>query len=494
MTISILCGGSGTRLFPISRELLPKQFAPILPARERSMPSLSLFQETLKRNQVLQVKYNAHFQIITNENHYFIAQEQAQSCGVELAEFILESSAKNTAAALTFAALRVLESYHLHRTNDDMILALPSDHLIKDCVGYENALQEAFQLAQKDFLVTFGIMPTHPHTGYGYIKSKDNVVEKFIEKPSLVDAQTYLKEGGYLWNSGMFCFRAEVFIKEIMEHNPEVYESCKLALEASKSSRVSEDSTFRNDLQSHVHEVKFVHLNAQMSEVIPEISIDYALMEKSKKVACVVGEFTWSDVGSFESLSVEYPKDDMMNASKNDFIGKECRNNFILSDKLVAGIGLEDLMIIDERDCLLIAKKGYSQQVKDIVNTLKHTHPEVAKVHTTAHRPWGSYTILLEGMNYKIKQIIVKPKQRLSLQKHFHRNEHWIVVSGSAYVTIGEQTKFLKANESTYIPMGEVHRLENPGLFPLVLIEVQMGEYLGEDDIVRLSDDYARDK
>lgn len=476
MTISILCGGSGTRLFPLSRELLPKQFAPILPPKESHTPSPSLFQETLRRNLSLCSSHSVRFQILTNENHYFIAQEQAQACGVKLDECILESAAKNTAAALTFAALRVLEAYELDKIKDDLILALPSDHLIKDSARYESAVLEALALAQKGFLVTFGITPSSPHTGYGYIKAKDNLVEKFIEKPSLKDAQAYLKEGGYLWNSGMFCFRAEVFLKELKTHSPEVYESCKLTLEASQASLDSQ----------------YVRLHSAMSESIPEISIDYALMEKSQKVACVAGDFVWSDVGSFESLSLEYPADSAHNASKSEFISKDCKNNFILSDKLVAGIGLEDLMIIDERDCLLVAKKGYSQQVKDIVATLKRSHSELAKVHTTAHRPWGSYTILLESPNYKIKQIIVKPKGRLSLQKHFHRNEHWIVVSGSAYVTIGERTSFLKANESTYIPMGEVHRLENPGLLPLILIEVQMGEYLGEDDIVRLSDDYAR--
>ncbi|TLD97334.1 mannose-1-phosphate guanylyltransferase/mannose-6-phosphate isomerase [Helicobacter jaachi] len=476
MTISILCGGSGTRLFPLSRELLPKQFAAILPPLNAQTPSHSLFQETLLRNQFLCDTHNAHFQIITNENHYFIAQEQAHQCHITLQDFILESIGKNTAPALTFAALKVASEYELGRSDDDIILALPSDHLIKDSPAYRHAIEEALNLAQKGFLVTFGIKPTSAHTGYGYIKSKNHLVEKFIEKPSLDDAQMYLNEGGYLWNSGMFCMRAQVFLKELKAHSPEVYESCKLTLEASKA-----------QLSEH-----FIRLDSIMSKNLPEISIDYALMEKSQKVACVEGDFVWSDVGSFESLSLEYPSDEQNNASKNTFIGKDCSNNFIIADKLVAGIGLEDLMIIDESDCLLVAKKGHSQQIKDIVATLKHTHSEITKVHKTAHRPWGSYTVLLESQSYKIKQIIVKPKARLSLQKHYHRNEHWIVVSGSAYVSIGEQKSFLKANQSTYIPMGELHRLENPGVLPLVLIEVQMGEYLGEDDIVRLSDDYKR--
>ena len=475
MTISILCGGSGTRLFPLSRELLPKQFASILPKNDTQDSTHSLFQETLLRNQFL-VKSGGAFQIITNDNHYFIAQEQAHNSGIELKDFILETMSKNTAPALTFAALSVYESFCLNHLQDDVILALPADHLIKDTAKYQEAIAEAIALANKGFLVTFGIKPDCPHTGYGYIKAKKHIVEKFIEKPSLEEAQNYLKEGYYLWNSGMFCFRAEVFLKELKICAPDVYESCKLTFEASKDSKVAH----------------FMRLNPAMSENIPHISIDYALMEKSQKVACVSGAFSWSDVGSFETLSLEYPKDSANNASRNDFITKDCTNNFVISDKVVVGIGLENLMIIDEGDCLLVAKKGYSQQVKDIVNMLKTSHPELTKVHRSAHRPWGSYTVLLESPTYKIKQIIVKPKGRLSLQKHYHRNEHWIIVSGSAYVTIGEHKKFLKANESTYIPMGEVHRLENPGVLPLVLIEVQMGEYLGEDDIVRLSDDYQR--
>lgn len=474
MTISILCGGSGTRLFPLSRELMPKQFADILPSNQGQ--SHSLFQETLLRNAFLIKEHNAKFQVITNDNHYFIAQEQAQKCDIPLQDFILESYGKNTAPALTFAALCVLESYELDKIADDIILALPSDHLIKNTQNYQDSIKQAIELAKKGFLVTFGIKPNSPHTGYGYIKSKNHIVEKFIEKPSLEDAKTYLKDGGYLWNSGMFCFRAEVFLKELKEHNAEIYELCKLTLESSKP-------------QTHS---PFLRLDSTMSEKLPNISIDYALMEKSQKVACVAGDFAWNDVGSFESLSLEYPKDSTNNASKNAFVGKDCTNNFIIADKQVVGIGLEDLMIIDENDCLLVAKKGYSQQIKDIVALLKEQNPELTKVHRNAHRPWGSYTILLESQNYKIKQIIVNPKGRLSLQKHHHRNEHWIVVSGSAIVTIGEKSSFLKANESTYIPMGCVHRLENPGILPLVLIEVQMGEYLGEDDIVRLSDDYKR--
>lgn len=486
MTVSILCGGSGTRLFPLSRELLPKQFAAILPNTDNKndksdskshMKPHSLFEETLLRNRFLQEQHNAQFQIITNANHYFIAEEQAHQCGFTLQSFILESVAKNTAPAITFAALDVYEAFCEKCINDDMMLILPSDHLIKDAIAYQRAINQAIALANDGFLVTFGITPTSPHTGYGYIKIKDNQAEAFVEKPSLNQAQAYLKEGHYLWNSGMFCFRAEVFLQELKVYAPDVYECCKHTLDISKDMKTA----------------RFIRLDSASSGKIPDISVDYALMEKSQKVACVRGDFHWSDVGSFESLCLEYPTDSANNASKNTFIAKDSVNNFIISNKLVAGVGIEDLMIIDESDCLLVAKKGHSQAIKDIVSMLKVSHPELTKVHRTAHRPWGSYTVLLESPNYKIKQIIVKPKARLSLQKHYHRNEHWIVVSGSAYITLGEREQFLKSNESTYIPMGEVHRLENPGVLPLVLIEVQMGEYLGEDDIVRLADDYKRD-
>ncbi|WP_334090022.1 mannose-1-phosphate guanylyltransferase/mannose-6-phosphate isomerase [Helicobacter typhlonius] len=475
MTISILCGGSGTRLFPLSRELLPKQFVSLLPSQDGA-PSHSLFQETLLRNAFLQSSLNAKIQVITNENHYFIAKDQAKECGFDIDEFILESIGKNTAPALAMAALSVCKDSKNTQNTDDIILALPSDHLIKDTLLYQKAIDEAIILAKKGFLVTFGITPTSAYTGYGYIKANKNNVEQFIEKPTLQKAQEYIKQKCYLWNSGMFCFSAEVFLQELCTHANDVYQSCKAVFESAREAK----------------EGHFLRLDSNLSEKLPNISIDYALMEKSQKVMCVQGDFSWNDVGSFESLANEYPTDNAHNASKNAFVSKDCANNFILSNKLVAGVGIEDLMIIDESDCLLIAKKGRAQEVKDIVATLKDSHPELTKVHRLVHRPWGSYGVLLESQNYKIKQIIVKPKGRLSLQKHYHRNEHWIVVSGSGLVTIGEKEFFLKANESTYIPMGEVHRLENPGTLPLVLIEVQMGEYLGEDDIVRLNDDYQR--
>lgn len=464
MTITILCGGSGTRLWPLSRSLLPKQFAPLL-------EDSSFFTQTLLRNVPFIKSHNAHFQIIANDSHYFLAQDQAKQAGIEIQSYILETIGKNTAPALCLSALDIISRYG----KDEIILALPSDHLIKNDKSYQKAIEEALQYAEQDYLVTFGIKPTNPHTGYGYIQcQKNGDVEKFTEKPDRELAQKYLKEGNHFWNSGMFCFKASTFIDELKKHSKDVYESCYKAYKESN------------------HNEEYIRIDSNLSHNIPDISIDYALMEKSKKIKCVIGEFSWNDVGSFESLSEEWPTDSQGNASRGDIIAKNSQNNFILSDKFVATIGIEDLIIVDTNDSLLLAKKGQSQAIKDIVSELKKTRPSLTQIHTTAYRPWGSYTVLLESSNYKIKQIIVKPKCRLSLQKHFHRNEHWIVVSGSANVRSGDKEIFLKANESTYIPMGQLHRLENRGKIDLVIIEVQVGEYLGEDDIVRVEDDFRR--
>lgn len=486
MIISILCGGSGTRLWPLSRELLPKQFAPILPesrsakgsreggdGKELGRDSLNtLFAHTLIRNQSFLTSHNATFSVITNDKHFFLAKDIAQDAGIAIDSYLLESLAKNTAPALCFAALKASES-----SPDEILLALPSDHLIKDTQSYIACIHKAIDLAQKGFLVTFGIKPTSPHTGYGYIKAQDGIVEQFVEKPDLATAQTYLQSGKYFWNSGMFCFRADVFLRELQMYAPELLESCTKAYMQSKQSSPDPQT---------------IRLEPRACEDIEEISIDYALMEKSSKVACVEGTFVWNDVGGFEALKDEWQSDEKGNATKGAYVEIDSANNFVLSDKLVATIEIENLAIVNSGDCLLIAPLNATQRIKELIPILKTTHLELTQIHNTAHRPWGTYSVLLESNTYKIKQIVVKPKHRLSLQKHFHRNEHWIVVSGSALVQIGEKEVFLKANESTYIPMGAPHRLENPGKIPLVLIEVQMGEYLGEDDIVRIEDDYKR--
>lgn len=466
MVVSILCGGSGTRLWPISRSLLPKQFAKLIDNK-------SLFAKTLERNYFLKEICDKFFiQVLTSDLQYFLALDEAASLDIKIDEYILESKANNTACALIISALSVLER------EDDIILALPSDHLIGDNLKEENyidSIKQAIALAKIGKIATFGITPTSPATGYGYITSKQDKVS-FYEKPDLKKAQDFLKEGGYFWNSGMFCYKASVFLQEAKKHCPSIYSSCLKLFEESK--KVSKDS--------------YLRLDPNLSQEVQALSIDYALMEKSENISLIKTSFKWNDVGSFDALSQEWEKDSFNNSSNTSLESINSSNNFILSDKLVATIGLKDHIIIDTFDALLVAKKGETQDVKKIVEKLNITNPSITKEHNKVFRPWGSYLVLKEEKNYKIKTILVKPLQRLSLQKHYHRNEHWIVVAGSAIVRIDDEEIFLKTNESTYIPMGVKHRLENKGKIDLVIIEVQVGEYLGEDDIVRFEDDYKR--
>lgn len=454
MIISILCGGSGTRLWPLSRELMPKQFVKLF-------NNTSLFQQTIHRN----IALKSDFYIITNQEHYFLAQDEILDLDEKInCKYILESIPKNTAAALLFNALSV--------KSDEIILALPSDHIIKNEDIYIKTIKEAEALAKENFIVLFGIKPTSPNTGYGYILDDKSPI--FIEKPDEKKANEYLKSGKYYWNSGIFCFKAGVLIEEFKLHNKKLLDSIQSAfVNATKDSNI-------------------IRLRKQDMQNIEDISIDYAIMEKSKRLKLLKSNFAWNDAGSFDALKEEYPKDSNNNISKNQLIALDSSNNFIFSNKLTAAIGINDLIVVDTIDSLLIAKSGESQKVKQVVQKLKQDNSPLCKVHTTTYRPWGSYNVLLENDGYKIKQIIVKPKNRLSLQKHFHRNEHWIVVSGSAMVSIDGRDFFLKPNESTYIPMGSTHRLTNPGRINLVMIEVQVGQYLGEDDIVRLEDDFNR--
>lgn len=474
LKIAILCGGSGTRLFPISRELMPKQFVPFF-------DETSLFQQSVLRNAPL----GDEIFIITNEAHYFLAKDnieqilqntqnlgnftpQSQNLArnqILPPKYILECVPKNTAAALLFVALSAKK--------DSVILALPSDHIIKDLPKYERAIKRAEALAKEGKIVLFGIKPTSPNTGYGYISDVSGEVE-FFEKPDSARAKQYLKSGKYFWNSGMFCFKASVLLDEFGAHKPELLKGATLAL---KNAEKNGD---------------FTRLKMEHCRDLEDISIDYAIMEKSQNLALLKADFEWSDVGSFDALCDEYPKDSAGNACNGEILALDSANNFVLSNKLTAMVGVNDLIIADSADCLLISKRGESQRIKEIVKLLKAKNSEMLKIHNIAYRPWGSYQVLLEGAFYKIKQIIVKPQKRLSLQKHFHRNEHWIVVSGSAVVSVDGKEFMLRTNESTYIPMGSVHRLSNEGKIDLVIIEAQVGEYLGEDDIVRIEDDFYR--
>ena len=481
MTNIILCGGSGTRLWPISRTLMPKQFVKLFFSNENDKESKkSLFQLTVNRNsKVCNTQY-----IVSNTEQYFLALDQLEELNKINNKYLLEPIGRNTAPAIALACLDL--------PKDEIVLVTPSDHLIKDEKEYEKVLEKAKEQASQDNLVTFGITPTFPETGFGYIEAEASSVKcvglsvkKFHEKPDLKTAQRYIEENNnlntenlalstYLWNSGMFCFKAGVFLDELKKYSPEIYNTSLMAYNNAKC----------DDITRIKHEDM---IN------IPEDSIDYAVMEKSKKVKVIPSNINWSDVGSFDSLYEELPKDNNGNTVNPNHISIDSKNNLIYgNDRKIATVDIEDTIVVDTGDALLISKKGSSQKVKQVVKQLTTHHSPLTNIHLTGHRPWGTYTVLEEAPGYKIKRIEVKPGCRLSLQKHYHRNEHWIVVSGTATVTVGDTTKYVRPNESTYIKMGELHRLENEGKIPVVLIEAQVGEYTGEDDIVRIDDDFKR--
>jgi mannose-1-phosphate guanylyltransferase len=445
MTNIILCGGSGTRLWPLSRTLMPKQFVKLFEEK-------SLFQKTVIRNSKI---CNAQF-IVSNAEQYFLAVDQMEELAIEKSQYLLEPVGRNTAPAIALACLSL--------DSEEMVLVTPSDHLIKDEIAYLEAVKKAKALAEKDNLVTFGITPQYPETGFGYIESLGENVLSFKEKPDAITAQAYLDAGNYYWNSGMFCFKAGVFLEELKKYASGIYDASLLAYTNAKP----------DDM---------IRINHDDMVAIPEDSIDYAVMEKSNNVKVIPSDIMWSDLGSFESLDEEIH-------SSNKVISIDSKNNFIFSSKQVATIDINDLIIVDTPDALLVSKKGSSQKVKEVVRVLKEQHSELPNIHVTVHRVWGTYTILDESDGYKVKRIVVKSGKKLSLQKHYHRSEHWVVVSGTALVTCGSKEYQVEANESTYIPVGEVHRLENIGKTPLVMIEAQVGEYIGENDIIRYVDDY----
>lgn len=437
----ILCGGSGTRLWPLSRTLMPKQFVKLF-------NNQSLFQLTVERNSTI---CDEQF-IVSNSEQYFLALDQLEELGYENNRYLLEPIGRNTAPAIALACM-ALEP-------ETIVLVTPSDHLIKNQDAYKMVVKKAQDLAKEGFLVTFGIKPSYAETGYGYIEADGEDVKSFKEKPDAITAQKYVEQGNYYWNSGMFCFKAGVFLEELAKYSPSIYATSKKALE-------------------NAVDESMIRIKHEAMLDIPEDSIDYAVMEKSNKVKVVPSDIEWSDVGSFDALSDELTNDE--------------NNNFILSHKQVCTIDIEDLIVIDTEDALLISRKGSSQKVKEIVSKLKIDNLALTTTHNTVHRPWGTYTVLEDKPGYKIKKIMVKPGKRLSLQKHFHRNEHWVVVSGTATVRVEDKTYIVRENESTYIKSGEIHRLENLGKIPIVLIEAQVGSYTGEDDIVRIEDDFKRE-
>ena len=455
MTNIILCGGSGTRLWPISRTLMPKQFVKLFNGQ-------SLFQLCVKRN----AKVCKNQFIVSNADQYFLALDQLEELQYHNNRYLLEPIGRNTAPAIALACMAL--------DKNTIVLVTPSDHLIRDEDTYSLVVKKAMELSKKDNLVTFGIKPTFAETGFGYIEAENENLKAFHEKPNLKTAKKYLNAGNYYWNSGMFCFKAGVFLEELQKYSPSIYNTCQTAL--------------KNANKKGILRIKYEEMLN-----IPDNSIDYAVMEKSRKVKVVASDIGWSDVGSFDALYNELEQENNGNTKNSQHIAIDSKNNLIIGDeRVIATIDVENLIIIDSGDALLVSKKGSSQKVKKVVQKLKEQNSHLPNIHLTAHRPWGTYTVLEDTPGYKIKRIVVKPGKRLSLQKHYHRNEHWIVVSGTATVTVGDETKIIRANESTYIKMGEVHRLANNGVIPVILIEAQVGEYTGEDDIVRLEDDFER--
>lgn len=456
MKTVILCGGSGTRLWPLSRTLYPKQFYPLFEGH-------SLFQRTIERN----APHTEEFIVVVNQEQFFMAEDQFRALKLSTpVRFILEPEGRNTAPAIALAALAVKPS--------DILLVVPSDHLIHNLSSYAEDVSKAKAFAKEQSLVTFGIKPTHAETGFGYIEASGHDVKSFKEKPDAKTAESYLKSGKHFWNSGMFCFSAGSFLKELHSSAPKIFECTQKAWNQTASQNPA-------------------RIDLELMRAIPSDSIDYAVMEKSRSAKVVPADMGWSDLGSFDSLYDSLPQDQNKNALPKSMITVNSNRNLIVGGKrVIATIDVDDLIIIDTPDALLVSKRGSSQKVKDVVSEIKARMPELATVHTTAHRPWGSYTVLEDAANFKVKRIVVKPGARISLQKHARRSEHWVVVEGRAHVTLGEKIFVLERNQSTYIPIGEVHRLENREKEDLVIVEAQVGDYLGEDDIVRLVDDYKR--
>ena len=462
----ILSGGAGTRLWPASRESHPKPFMKLADGE-------TLIQKVYARAKAL----GSEVLTVTNRDYYFMSRDEQERVGVA-GRFLLEPFGRNTAPAIALAAKCIQST----QGSDTIMLVLAADHLIADQAGFATAVDKAAELAEQGYLVTFGVVPTAPETGFGYIErgetlSSGNKVARFVEKPNLEIARTYLASGKYLWNSGMFCFKAGAFLQELAQHAPAVAEAvdaCLLAMQPLDCSQM-------------------IEIPADVFKNVPDISIDYAVMERSDNVAVALGNFGWSDIGSWNAIRDLVQPDAAQNRAVGDVIFVDTKNTFVQSeDRLVATVGINDLMIIDTPDALLVAHPDKSQEVKKVVAQLKKDGHDAFKIHRTVARPWGTYTVLEEAPGFKIKRIEVKPSASLSLQMHNHRSEHWVVVNGTAKITNGDHEILIHANESTYIPAGQKHRLENPGHTPCVMIEVQCGSYLGEDDIVRFDDFYGR--
>ena len=459
----ILSGGSGTRLWPLSRKQHPKQYLSL--ADEQTM-----LQATIQRLQGLENLATPI--VICNQEHRFLVAEQLQQINIEKPTIILEPEGKNTAPAIAAAA---------HYIKDGLMLVLPADHIIQDIQAFHQTIKIAIKQAEQDKLTTFGITPTEPNTGYGYIEKFSEMedhackIKRFVEKPNLKTAKQYLEDGNYLWNSGMFLFTAQNYLKELNKYNPQISESCKQAVEKAKQ------------------DYDFLRLDPTAFSESPADSIDYAVMEKTENAVVVPLDAEWNDIGNWSALYQIGEKDKNNNVIKGNAITTETSNSYINANHhMIATIGVDNLIIVDTADATLVASKDKTQQVKQIIEQLQQQNRTEEQLHRKVYRPWGWYDTIDNGHRFKVKRICVNPGATLSLQKHYHRAEHWIVVKGTAQIINGEQKELLNENQSTYIPIGTSHRLENPGKLPLEMIEVQSGSYLEEDDIERLDDNYGR--
>ena len=466
----ILSGGAGSRLWPVSREQYPKPFMKLSDGE-------SLLQKAFRR--AVELPGVSEVLTVTNREFYFKSEDEYKSVNESSVKtsYILEPFGRNTAPAIASAAVHLVSQYGPNA----VMLVLTADHLVVNGQSFNEAVLEAVKQAKEDRLVAFGIQPDSPDTGYGYLEVEGGEVKRFVEKPTLEVAQQYLSSGNYYWNSGMFCFRAGAILEALEVYAPEVISTVR---RCSDSSQITASSD---------HKVTQIELDADCFQHVPDISIDYAVMEKASNLSVVTCDIGWSDIGSWDAFGDLMASDGNGNATIGEVLLHDVTNCYIRSpDRVVGAVGVDNLIIVDTADALLVAARSRTQDVKQITRMLKDTGHDSYKLHKTVHRPWGEYTVLEEGSRFKIKRIVVKPGESLSLQMHHHRSEHWVVVNGMAKVVNGEREIMIGENESTYIPAGHPHKLSNPGAIDVVLIEVQTGQYLGEDDIVRFEDNYGR--